>query len=142
MDTFRVTTRHGNGRVLITVAGELDIATRPELCACADRALRTRPGALVVDLGGITFVDACGLGTLIALGNRAATRGTPLLLSAVSPAVRSLLLLTGLDECFTMSPGTGTVLGRLARAGEPGPRAGSFARSGLPPVSDGHRLEL
>nr|BFE77449.1 hypothetical protein GCM10020093_000500 [Planobispora longispora] len=85
MNILRTTTRHVDGRALVTVAGELDITTRPELCARVEHLLGTRPGTLVLDLGAVTFIDARGLSALVVLRRHAIEMGTRLLLSRVSP---------------------------------------------------------
>ncbi|WP_068922816.1 STAS domain-containing protein [Planobispora rosea] len=143
-----MTTRHADGHALVTVAGELDITTRPELCARVEHILGTRPGTLVLDLGAVTFIDARGLSALVVLRRHAVEMGTSLLLARVSPPVRSILGMTGLSESFPVSAEAAAVRSAFARPepGEGGPYGrgdadGDFARSGLPPAAGGHSLE-
>ncbi|MCG5218154.1 STAS domain-containing protein [Streptosporangium sp. KLBMP 9127] len=56
---------------------------------------------VVVELSGLSFIDAAGLGTLVAVHNRARRQAIPLLLAGVSPNTNRLLKITGLDACFT-----------------------------------------
>ena len=52
-----------SGHVLVTVAGEVDIATVPQLRErLAAPTASGRP--LIVDLDPVTFIDAAGLGVL------------------------------------------------------------------------------
>jgi anti-sigma B factor antagonist len=52
------------GRV-ITVSGELDIATAPALRDRLDAALETGTRRLVIDLSAITFLDSVALATIV-----------------------------------------------------------------------------
>ena len=53
-------------------------------------------GAVIADLGQITFLDSSGLGVLVQ-AHRTATERENRLLVVASPPVRKLLRLTGLD---------------------------------------------
>lgn len=52
---------------------------------------------VLVDLGEVTALDAGGVGRLLALRRALAGRGARLTVTAVSPRVRRVLQLTGLD---------------------------------------------
>jgi anti-sigma B factor antagonist len=65
MDDYGLTVgvRQEPGHVLVTVGGEVDIATVPQLRErLAAPAASGRP--LIVHLDGVTFIDAAGLGVL------------------------------------------------------------------------------
>ncbi|MBG0833076.1 STAS domain-containing protein [Planomonospora sp. ID67723] len=85
------------------VSGEIDISTAPVLHARLQSAL-TAGGRLLVDLSGVTFMDARGLGTLVAVNNTARELGGTVQLIGVPAAVRRLLRLTGLNRLFTLEP--------------------------------------
>ncbi|MFB4296692.1 STAS domain-containing protein [Actinomadura sp. NTSP31] len=106
-------TRYLDGTLTIAVTGELDIATSRQLLACLDAVFiqMARPrgdrsgdqaavgGAVdevVIDTGGVSFIDAHGLGALVALQNRARNHGIALRLADPSAAVRRILSITGL----------------------------------------------
>jgi anti-anti-sigma factor len=82
--------------VTVTISGEIDIATSR---AMRD-ALATGPGPahLEVDLSGVTFMDASGIGVLLAARQRAVDGGGSLILRAPSWAVRRLAGVLGLNE--------------------------------------------
>jgi anti-sigma B factor antagonist len=50
---------------VIAVAGELDIATAPKLCARLDASRSTRRPRLLVDLSEVDFCDSTGLRALL-----------------------------------------------------------------------------
>ncbi|MFC7642911.1 STAS domain-containing protein [Streptosporangium lutulentum] len=71
MDELMISTMQMNGWTVVTVRGELDIVGKPLLCTRIDDALRTGDGPLVIDLSGVSFMDAQGLSALMVSG------GTP-----------------------------------------------------------------
>lgn len=58
---------------------------------------------LVLDLEAVTLMDSCGLGHLIHAHRRAKAAGAGFVLLAPSPAVRSLLAVTKLDNLLTFA---------------------------------------
>jgi anti-sigma B factor antagonist len=93
------------GMALLTVRGELDTLTAPELDG-ALRELQTRPGAPVVDLSGVTFLASSGLAALIQAAHRAEDspdeRRRRVRLVVTSRAVLRPLEVTGSDQLFTL----------------------------------------
>jgi anti-sigma B factor antagonist len=88
--------RYHVAHVLITVAGEIDITTAPQLRG--QLTLLAGGGRPVIaDLTEVTFIDAAGLGVLAAAGKAAASGGS---LHVVSDRyqVRRIFALTGLDR--------------------------------------------
>lgn len=68
-DAFHVTTESSNGSQRIVATGELDIATVPMLEEAFEAALATDAASILVDLGGITFIDSTGLRLLIKMSD-------------------------------------------------------------------------
>jgi anti-anti-sigma factor len=58
--------------------------------------LARRVGRLILDLSGVPFADACGLGTLVECQKRIENAGSELRLRGVGPKLRELFRLTGL----------------------------------------------
>ena len=104
MTTLRFTTKSLTGCVLVTVSGELDIATKPELIHYVNNIISTRVGMVVLDLSGITFIDAQGLSALIMIKRQAQLVHTELVLAGTPPVVLSLLRITRLDKHFCAFP--------------------------------------
>ncbi|WP_225858932.1 STAS domain-containing protein [Streptomyces albicerus] len=86
--------------------GELDAwadqELSPRMAALLDRPRDRAVAQVVVDLGGVTFLDAGGLRLLIRLRNRTSGNGTALRLVRTPAKVRRLLRLTRLDRTFTL----------------------------------------
>ena len=90
---FSLAVRQSDTGTVVSVAGEIDVATAPEL---AD-ALAAADGDVTVDLCSITFADPSTLGVL--LGARAECR-TMRVERRTGGAVARLLALTGTDTLF------------------------------------------
>jgi anti-sigma B factor antagonist len=86
--------------VTVTISGEIDIATSR---AMRD-ALATGPGPahLEVDLSAVTFMDASGIGVLLAARQQAVDGGGSLTVRAPSEAVLRLTGVLGLDELLAI----------------------------------------
>ena len=89
--------RREPGYVVVTVAGEVDIAT---VAALRERLSALAAGGLplVADLDQVSFIDATGLGALAAAARLAAARGVSLYVVCAQPQTRRLFRITGLDR--------------------------------------------
>ena len=74
-DPFRVQERDEAGVRVISVAGELDIATAPELCARLDAARASRRPRMLVDLTNVGFCDSTGLRALLGAASEVRAHG-------------------------------------------------------------------
>jgi len=93
--------RDAQGTVL-ALAGELDLASVPEL----DRQLQALEGSipgrrLLIDLGGLDFIDSTGLASMIRAQQSAHANGHRLALRRGQAQVQRLFELTGLIDRFT-----------------------------------------
>ena len=77
--------------------GEIDIATCPAIRRFLMAAISGGDVHLAVDMSGVAFIDAAGIGVLVAAANRAREAGGDLSLLAPSRQVRRLLDLLHLD---------------------------------------------
>ena len=91
---FRLASHHRDGVLVLAPEGELDLATAPQLAeAFAD-------GPIVLDLGGLDFIDSTGLATLISEGRRRTERGSPFILVRGSATTQRLFAVTGVEGLF------------------------------------------
>ena len=97
-----------DGRQALTVRGELDLATAPQLRAAVDALLATSPRGLIVDLSPTKFLDSSGARCLVQIARAAADRGIPL--HVVAPPTNGAVRLTvDLLELDTVVPIVGAV---------------------------------
>jgi anti-sigma B factor antagonist len=92
-------TRTDDQAAVISMAGELDLATAPELYTRAATSLEKRP-ILILDMSGITFCDSSGFNALIRLRRRAEEAEGRLVLASPPDQVRRLLALSGAESIF------------------------------------------
>jgi lactoylglutathione lyase len=91
----------GPDSVRITVAGELDVATVAELDRELDRINAAETPRLVIDLGGVTFMDSTGLHAVVQRHRHAEANGYELVLGRGSDQVERLFELTGVDQILS-----------------------------------------
>ena len=98
-EEFSISVAEVDGRAQVTLRGELDLATAPEL----EQLLTVRIDAsqeVVVDLRGLEFMDSSGIRVLVAAHARAGRTGTRVLI--VRPesdsAVAKIVEVAGLDR--------------------------------------------
>ena len=90
--------RDASGAPLITVSGELDLATSDKLTAAISAATTAGTRRLVLDLSGATFIDSTGVHALLT-----ATELAPsVTVRAPSDAVRRVLEITGADQLLSI----------------------------------------
>jgi anti-sigma B factor antagonist len=86
----------GDGHAHLDLAGEVDIATAPDLRE-ALAAVAGHP-LLVVDVDGVRFCGVRGLRALLATADDRAARGGALVLARTPPHLRRLMLAMGVRE--------------------------------------------
>jgi anti-anti-sigma factor len=81
--------------VQLAVTGELDLGTAGRLRLVARAALSGRTGTtLSIDMAQVTFIDAAGVGALIAISNDAQAGGNIIAITRPSRCVVRILELT------------------------------------------------
>jgi anti-anti-sigma factor len=83
---------------LVTIAGELDLATVPRVSAALSAEPVASARAVVVDLAGVTFMDSTALATLIGLEHDLAARAGRLAIACPEGPARLLLDVTGVGD--------------------------------------------
>jgi len=91
----------------VVLDGEIDIATSPAIRESLMAAINAGNVHLAVDMSGVAFIDAAGIGVLVAAANRAREAGGGLSLLAPSGQVRRLLDIFHLDEILPSAQRSG-----------------------------------
>ena len=99
---FRVEVRSEAGAPLLSVHGELDLASSPVLEEELERARELRPALIIIDLRELDFMDSTGLSILIRAHQDAEEAGHRLAIVNGSRQVRRLLSLTGVADRLTI----------------------------------------
>ncbi|MFF0490457.1 STAS domain-containing protein [Nocardia sp. NPDC003482] len=88
---------------VLTVVGEVDLATAPALENAIEAALGGTPAALIIDLSQVTFLASAGMAALVAAHRRAGA-ATRIAVVADGPATGRQLKMTNLDQVFALHP--------------------------------------
>ena len=90
----------GDGNQVVSVTGELDIATAEQAYTFISDVIDAWPAPVRVDLSGLTFCDASGLSVLARIARHARQAGRQLRLTAARPSLLKIMRITGLDHAF------------------------------------------
>ena len=88
--------------LVVAICGEVDIQSAPELREELLRVIRRRGPELIIDLGGVTFMDCAGLNVLVATRRRAQLEGGWVRLIRVPPQAGRMISLLRLDRAFEL----------------------------------------
>ncbi len=101
---LKISSRSQDGVAVVTVGGEVDLYTAPQLRNELVGALEEGARRLVVDMSRTEFCDSTGISVLLSAMKRSRDKGGDLEIAAPKPAVMKVLEVTGLDEVFTIHP--------------------------------------
>ncbi|HEX6340598.1 STAS domain-containing protein [Umezawaea sp.] len=96
--------------VLVTVKGEVDVATAPRLRGWLEQAFAAKKASVVLDLTGVEFFGSVGLAILVEFHGRGELEGVELRTVAPARAVAGPLYLTTLDKVLKLYPDTAGAL--------------------------------
>jgi len=86
--------------VVLTVGGELDIATAPELRARLNAAIDAGLSRLVIDLRPLSFLDSVAMATLLQARRRLGESGRMAVVVAADSYVRLIFEVAGMPQCI------------------------------------------
>jgi anti-sigma B factor antagonist len=92
----------GNGVARVTVAGEADLSTAPELRQALLGAIDGGARFVLVDLSQTTFIDSTTLGVLMGGVKRLAPRGGEMAIVCPDANIRKIFEITLLDRVFAI----------------------------------------
>lgn len=102
-----------DGVAVITIVGEVTPASEDELMAAWGRTGDAR--AVVLDLGGLEYMNSGGIGLLVAIVVRAQRADRRLLAFGLSEHYQQIFTLTRLDEVITLAQDRTDALAAAAR---------------------------
>jgi anti-sigma B factor antagonist len=95
---------HEAGPVVLTVTGELDHHTAPQLTQALRNAPLAHDRPLVIDLSGLAYCDSTGITVLVTAYQRTEAAGTSFSLAGLSHDLHRVFQTVGLDQVFTFHP--------------------------------------
>jgi anti-sigma B factor antagonist len=98
--SFAQTENLTDGVYVISLTGDADLYTAPELREHLLRAIAGNGKRIVVDLSGVTFIDSTSLGVLVQGERRLRPAGGRLALVCSDPGITKIFMITALDRIF------------------------------------------
>ncbi|GIF74307.1 STAS domain-containing protein [Asanoa siamensis] len=86
--------------VVLSLAGEIDMLTGNRLVNAITEVLTEPTPRIILDLGGVTFCDSTGLGTLVVLSRKARDAQSVLILTNVGDFLMRVLDITGVRSAL------------------------------------------
>ncbi|WP_392891616.1 STAS domain-containing protein [Streptomyces sp. LN699] len=115
---------HTRGATVLTVVGELDHHTAPELT----RVIRETPFGpdvpVLIDVSALTYCDSTGITVLVGAYHRAHEVDAPLLIVGLNPELTNVFRIVGLDQLFTFQPTVEDAVDALRTQAVPQERGG------------------
>jgi len=99
----RVAPPSGERRVVLELAGELDLAVHARFHALVDEVVAEAPRLVVADVAGVGFIDSTMLRELLRAHRTLQDAGARLVIAGAQPPVRRLLELTGTDGVLALA---------------------------------------
>jgi len=130
---FDVAVRRDRDGAVVTVSGEIDVYSAPQLRQALVDVISKDARDVTVDLDGVSFMDSSGLGVLVGAWKRIRASEGSLRLVCSRELILKTFRITGLTKVFSIYPS-------LSEASLPHqrPPVAETARSdGEPPVSGG-----
>jgi len=106
--SFAWSQRQRNGRVLVRLAGELDMATWSDLDELLGAAVSDGARRVMIDLSAVDYIDAHSIGLIVAAWTAAEDRGLSLRIDGLRGSPKDLFIILGL-EALMATPGVDDV---------------------------------
>lgn len=94
---------HADAYSVVAVRGEVDLHTAPKVRYAIERGSED-VNTVVLDMGGIAFMDSTALSTLMRAKEALEEKGAHLRLTAPSRAVERIFAVTGFGDYFDIYP--------------------------------------
>ncbi len=110
-----VQSRASGDALILTIAGDVDSYSAPELARAFDEAIDSGRGPVIVDLTAVTFLNSAGLGALVATHKRLLSASRAMRLVCTDERIIRLLEITDLTEVFPIDASIDAALAEAAR---------------------------
>jgi anti-sigma B factor antagonist len=107
VEQLRIERRDEAGWVVLTVSGQVDVATAPQLRQALTEAQYGGGKRVALDLDGVEFLDSFGLGVIVGGMKRAGTHGGRLVVVCSRSRLLHLFEVTRLDEILPVAASLG-----------------------------------
>ncbi|MGI8648576.1 MAG: anti-sigma B factor antagonist [Acidimicrobiales bacterium] len=113
-----ITTRSVGDHTVVSVAGEIDVYTAPQLRVKLVDLVDAGNCHLVVDMRDVDFLDSTGLGVLVGTLKRVKAANGRLALVCTQERIVKIFRITGLERVFTIASSVEDAIGSALDAGQ------------------------
>jgi anti-sigma B factor antagonist len=92
----------GDGFVVVSLTGELDLAEAPRLRDVLDDVLGSPPQLVVIDAAELTFLDSSGIGVLVGAHNALEAAGSQFVIANLAEMTGKPIRLTEVDTAISV----------------------------------------
>lgn len=102
---MQITTRNADHQVTLALHGRFDFHTHRDFRTACEQPLEDQNlREIVIDLGGVEYLDSSALGMLLLLRERAESVGKSVTLAKMQGTVKQVLDVANFDKIFSMKP--------------------------------------
>jgi anti-sigma B factor antagonist len=101
---FAVETSDASFGTIVVVAGEVDLATAPQVREVLASGVASDAGSVCLDLGAVEFLDSVGLALVLAMHRELRLRGGRLAIVCPDGPAKLLFEVTGVDAELALYP--------------------------------------
>jgi anti-sigma B factor antagonist len=111
---MQITERTEETIPIISISGDIDLESSPQLRDFLKPKATQKTPRLLLDFGGVSYIDSSGLATLIEYFQSVQGFGGKLALAALSPRVKNVFEIVRLEQIFALYPDVPAALKALA----------------------------
>jgi anti-sigma B factor antagonist len=108
---FDITVAEQGDWTVVSVSGEVDVATAPRLREEIVRAVSQGATRILVDLEAVDFLDSMGLGVLVGALKRVKSHGGEMAIVCTNERLLRIFEITGLQQVFDVRNTVDDVVG-------------------------------
>jgi anti-sigma B factor antagonist len=108
-------TRTEGFATVVVAQGEVDLSTIPQLTQILDDLIAEGQVELIIDMGGVDFIDSTGLGALVGARKRALAKDGSVHLACIKSKVLKIFKITQLTEIFPVHESVADAIASASR---------------------------
>jgi len=108
---------------LIVLSGEMDILSVSQFAEAMVELEQSSPEAVVIDVGGLTFIDSSGINALVQTARSVEERGGRVVLASPDSHVQRVFAITHVNDIVAVAADRNEALRLAATPSEPEPLA-------------------
>jgi anti-sigma B factor antagonist len=98
---------------IVAIVGDIDLESSPKLRDYLKPKSTQKTARLLLDFGGVNYIDSSGLATLIEYFQAVQGYGGKMALASLSPRVKNVFEIVRLEQIFSLHPDVPAALAAL-----------------------------